>query len=270
MEDPVFRLGGIVRSRDEVEDFEGPLTLILQLLSKNRIEIRDISVSLILDQYLEYLEEMAEMDLEIASEFVAMASHLAYIKSKMLVAGDEEVSELEELISSLEKLRRKDEYAQIKAVSEELAEMYTRGGGLIPKPPEYLPVDREYRYSHEKGQLFSALSEALSREAGRRIDSQNEEGYRYPVRIVYSVSAKAEEIIKNLKRFGSSSLRGLIESCTGRSEIVATFIAVLELCRIGSILLSGNGDMQTVSYTGTGSDAILDEYDGDERDNGDT
>ena len=76
MDNPNFFLEGIVREKDEMQNFEGPLSLILQLLSKNKIEIRDISISDILDQYLEYLDEMQSMDLEIASEFVQMASYL--------------------------------------------------------------------------------------------------------------------------------------------------------------------------------------------------
>ena len=102
MENPSFFLEGVVREKNELSDFEGPLSLILMLLSKNKIEIRDIKISDILDQYLEYLEKMQSMDLEVASEFVQMASHLLYIKTRTLLAGDEEVSELELLMSSLE------------------------------------------------------------------------------------------------------------------------------------------------------------------------
>ena len=108
MNNLTFKLEGVVKSKNEMEDFEGPLNLILLLLSKNKIEIRDIQISLILDQYIAYLEEMKSMDLEIASEFVAMASHLVYIKTKTLLAeDDQEVSELDELISSLESLKNK-------------------------------------------------------------------------------------------------------------------------------------------------------------------
>ena len=92
MENPTFYLEGIVKEKNELQDFNGPLSLILMLLSKNKIEIRDIKISEILDQYLEYLAEMERMDLEIASEFVQMASHLLYIKTKMLLAGEKEVS----------------------------------------------------------------------------------------------------------------------------------------------------------------------------------
>lgn len=80
MNDPTFHLESIVKNKNELQDFDGPLSLILMLLSKNKIEIRDIKISEILDQYLEYLEQMERMDLEIASEFVQMASHLLYIR----------------------------------------------------------------------------------------------------------------------------------------------------------------------------------------------
>ena len=96
MDSPVFKLEGIVKEKNDMIDFEGPLTLILQLLSRDKIEIRDISISLILEQYLAYLDEMAELDLDIASEFVAMASHLTYIKTKMLLTGNDEISELDD------------------------------------------------------------------------------------------------------------------------------------------------------------------------------
>ena len=106
MTDPTFRLEGVIRERDDsLADFEGPLSLILQLLSKNKIEIRDISVADILDQYLAYLDEMQRMDLEIASEFVQMAAYLLYIKTRTLLASDKEISELEQLVSSLEQLK---------------------------------------------------------------------------------------------------------------------------------------------------------------------
>ena len=88
MENPNFFLEGIVHEKDAMQDFEGPLSLILQLLSKNKIEIRDISISDILDQYLAWLEQAQSMDLEIASEFVQMAAQLLYIKTRTLLAAD--------------------------------------------------------------------------------------------------------------------------------------------------------------------------------------
>ena len=102
MESPVFKLEKVVHSRsEEMQDFEGPLDLILFLLGKNKLEIQDISISLICGQYIAWLEDRQRMDLEVASEFVIMASHLVYLKTRMLLSiHDEEVlSEMEQLIA---------------------------------------------------------------------------------------------------------------------------------------------------------------------------
>ena len=119
MENPVFKLEKVIRSRsqEEMQDFEGPLYLILYLLGKNKMEIQDISISQILDQYLEWLEARQRMDLEVASEFVAMASHLMYIKTRMLLSlEDEEArSEMDALIQSLEERRRSEHYGRVKS-----------------------------------------------------------------------------------------------------------------------------------------------------------
>ena len=92
MENPVFKLEKVVRSKaeEEMQDFEGPLDLILYLLGKNKMEIQDISISLICDQYMAWLARRQELDLEVASEFVTMASQLVYIKTRMLLSIEDE------------------------------------------------------------------------------------------------------------------------------------------------------------------------------------
>ena len=130
MENPTFHLEGLIRDKDETEDFTGPLSLILMLLSKNKIEIRDLHIADILDQYLDYIAKMQEMDLDVASEFVQMASYLVYLKTRTLLAGEEEVDELQELMSSLEKLRCQDVYVQLKAVTPALSAMSQQGSPI--------------------------------------------------------------------------------------------------------------------------------------------
>ena len=139
MENPNFYLEGVIRDKTEMQDFEGPLSLILMLLSKNKIEIRDIVISDILDQYLAYLDEMQSMDLEIASEFVQMAAHLLYIKTRMLLTQEEEVSELELLLQSLEQLKAKDSFAAIQQVTPDLKKASELGMLYYTKLPEPLP-----------------------------------------------------------------------------------------------------------------------------------
>ena len=251
METPVFRLEGIVKTSDETSDFEGSLELILHLLSKNKVEIRDISISLILEQYQKFLDEMAELDLDIASEFVAMASHLTYIKTKMMLSRDEEVSELEQLIASLEQLRWGDVYLRIKSVAQTFSEMYAQNGVMVAGPPEYLPPDTEYGYVHNSEDLLKAIFHVIGRD-NALVGSINTQVATYPRRIVFSVPEKIVEIIETLKQNGSMPVIELLYSSGSRSELIATLIAILELCRVGSVLLTVGTEEVTISYMGSG------------------
>jgi len=249
METPVFKLEGIVKEKEDMSDFEGPLTLILSLLSKDKIEIRDISISSILEQYLAYLDKMAELDLDIASEFVAMASHLTYIKSKMLLSGGEEVSELEQLISSLEELRRGDVYVQIKEIAQTLSGMYTRDGLMMSTPPEYFATDTQYEYVHISTELLEAIFNVIGKE-NLRISSINKNDTVVPSQVVYSISEKIDEVLDKLKRKKEIPIGKLFYQCGSKTELIATLVAILELCRIGSAIIDGESDDMKVTYTG--------------------
>ena len=246
MENPVFHLDGIVKTRDGHEDFNGPLSLILQLLSRSKIAIRDISISQILRQYLDYLEAMAAMDLDVASEFVAMASHLTYIKTRMLL-GEEKPEELEELISSLERLRATDVYVLIKAVNDSFAEMYSNGAGLISKQPEPFEQDNEYKYNHSSQDIADAMYGILARVAQEgRVTANIREVYTQLES--YPVSDKLAEITDMARSYGILNVHRLFQSCATRTETIAAFLAVLELCRNGRLILSENDEDLTVSY----------------------
>lgn len=239
MIDPVFRLEGVVHDHGEMENFEGPLTLILQLLSKNKLDIQDISISLILDQYLDYLKELEEMDLDVASEFVAMASHLAYIKSRMLLVGEgEQVSELEELKRGLEKLRRKDEYAKIRQITGKLGDLYFSGANRLVKMQENIPDAKKYPYQHTAGDLLHAMKNLLVREEIKARLSIKKDIY-VPMKVIYPVEEKTSEIMEQLKTYSTILLDGLFYSCKSRSEVVAVFVAVLEMSKAGLIVLTG-------------------------------
>ena len=239
--EPTYHLEGIIQSKEEMADFEGPLNLILMLLSKNKIEIRDIQISLILEQYLAYLEEMKAMDLEVASEFVQMASHLLYIKTRMLLTDDEEeVSELELLMASLEQLRAKDIYTNIKEMCPALLKASERGTLLHVKEPEPLSGNKDYRYSHEPWELLRAMSNVLGR-GKTAADTEGENPLRrriLPKKIVYNVRDKSRQIIERLRSLGKSSLTSLYAESQSRSEVVATFVSVLELCSLGHLRMS--------------------------------
>ena len=169
MDGPVYKLEQVVHSREGMEDFEGPLDLILFLLGKNKIEIQDIPIALILEQYLEYLELREQMDLEVASEFITMAAQLMFIKTRMLLSiEDEEAkSEMAELIRSLEERRSSENYVRIKQVISALDSMGEFGRRIFVKTPEALCQDKLYEYSHDTADLTAAMAEVASREERR-------------------------------------------------------------------------------------------------------
>lgn len=255
MEDLTFHLEGIVKEKNELQDFSGPLSLILMLLSKNKIEIRDIKIADILDQYLAYLAEMERMDLEIASEFVQMASHLLYIKTKTLLTAEAEISELEELMSSLEQLKCRDVYASVQKIVPELKSASEKGLLYYEKQPEPLPkLNREYEYRHEPVELFRSLYNVLTR-GGSMIEPESAARLA-PAKIVYEVRTKSRQLIDRL-RTGDASLSALYAECGSRSEIIATFISVLELCNMGSIRLESEDGDYRLSFIGGNTEEIL-------------
>ncbi len=256
MDEPVYKLEQVVHSRDGREDFEGPLDLILFLLSKNKIEIQDIPIALILEQYLAYLEERQRMDLEVASEFAAMAAQLMFIKTRMLLSlEDEEAkSEMAELIRSLEERRRGEDYARIKYVAVQLAPMGEFGRRIFLRAPEPLERGKTYAYSHAAGDLLRAMDEVTGREERRQpppASSFQEIVRQEP----YPVAGKAREIFRLLRR-GITSFRLLFRGSRSRSEVVATFLAILELCRARIVTLSGGERDCTVTATGADIDAL--------------
>ncbi len=256
MENPNYHLEGVIRDKDELQDFEGPLSLILMLLSKNKIEIRDLKIADILEQYLDYLDRMQRMDLEIASEFVQMASHLLYIKTKMLLTtDDEEPSELELLLQSLEQLKARDALGAIQKVTPELKRASEMGMLYYAKLPEPLPkAAGEYQYRHEPVDLLRALWHLYAR--GSKTSEGRESVPAIPSRIIYSVRDKSRELITRLGR-KSATLGELYAACSSRSEVVATFIAVLELVSMGSLRLSREGEGYQVDFVGGSVDEIL-------------
>ena len=254
MDNPIFKLEKVVQAKgsEPLEDFEGPLDLILYLLSKNKIEIQDIPIALILDQYQAYLEQRQRMDLEVASEFIAMAAHLVYIKTRMLLnLEDEEAqSEMDALIRSLEERQRGDTYAKVKVLTEKLGPMGEFGRDIMTRNPEPMERGKIYEYDQQPGDLIIAMQEVADRRG--QLDAQpdlkpfDEIVRREP----YSVETKAREIFRRLKTGGITRILLLFRGSRSRSEIVATFMAVLELCRSRIIRLASGVNDCTVECDG--------------------
>ena len=217
MDNPVFKLEGVVheRSAETLQDFEGPLDLILFLLSKNKIEIQDIPIALILDQYLAYLKQRKQLDLEVASEFITMAAHLMYIKTRMLLSLEDEQaqSEMDELIASLKERQ---------TLTETLGPMGEFGRSIMTRQPEPMQRGKIYEYSHEKADLVLAMQTIMER--GEKLAAPPSAALSEIVRREpYPVKGKAEEILHRLKEFGMTRFKLLFRGSRSRSEIVATF-----------------------------------------------
>ena len=240
MTQPQYRLEGIVRTRtEEMEDFQGPLDVIFLLLSKNKIEIADVSITAILEQYLAYLDEMKRLDMEIASEFITMASHLMLIKTKMLLSAAEAAeaeSELDLLRQSLIERQRKDAMEQIRMAITVLEPRNEIGRCIFTKAPEPLRRDKTYRYKHTPADLIRSLDEIAERNA-RRLPPPTVNFKGIVGKEPYPVSRKSGEILRILVLRGIERLKNLFKGNKSRSEIVATFIALLDLCKNNSVSL---------------------------------
>ena len=243
MGEPQYRLEGIVHTKSEVmEDFEGPLDVIFELLSKNKIEIQDVSITAILEQYLHYLDEMKRLDMEIASEFITMASHLMLIKTKMLLSAAEQAeaeSELDLLRQSLIERQRKEAMESIRSAIAILEPRNEIGRCIFTKDPEPLRKDQTYRYQHQPVDLLKALDMIAERNS-RQLPPPTVNFKGIVGKEPYPVTRKTSELLRQLLLRGVEKLKTLFKGNKSRSEIVATFISILEMCKTGTVTLEGD------------------------------
>ena len=232
MEELTFRLENVVKARQEVmEDFEGPLDLILDLLRRNKIEIQDLRISLLLEQYLRWMELRRNFDLEVASEFIAMASHLVYLKTKMLLSvGDSGDEEVDELILALEERQRQDKLFRVTVGREFLESRAELARSVYCKGPESIERDKTYQYRHSADDLLSALG-AIYERTERRAPPPPEVFRAIAGREPYPVGDKVNQILGRLAAKGKTLLKSILAKASSKSEAVAAFLAVLELCR---------------------------------------
>lgn len=262
MAEPQYKLEGIVHTQSEVrEDFEGPLDVIFLLLSKNKIEIQDVSITAILEQYLAYLDEMKRLDMQIASEFISMASHLMLIKTKMLLSAAEQAeaeNELDLLRQSLIERRRKEAMEQIRAAVSQLEPRNEIGRCLFTKEPEPLRRDSTYRYKHSVVDLLRAL-DTIAERSQRQLPPPTANFRGIVAKEPYPVTRKAGEVLRQLVLRGVERLKSLFRGNKSRSEIVATFLAILELCKTNSVILEDDNSGENPNVRLVKTDAALEE-----------
>lgn len=243
MERPIYHLAGIVRDRAGAEDFDGPLDLILALLKRERVSIRDVSLTELLRQYLAWMADRRARDLEIAGEFITMASHLMWLKTRMLLTEEDAQAkaELDELAAQLAEREGRAQQARLQAVLPALEERWRQGSAVCVKPPEAQFLRRVWRYAHGADELRRALLAARRR--APEVRPVAAERLRALVRREpYRVERAAEELLARLDEAGPQRFGALLARCRDRSEATALFLALLELCRAGRIALTEGDD----------------------------
>jgi segregation and condensation protein A len=223
MEEPVGPVGEQGALKVRLKVFEGPLDLLLHLIRNSKIDIYDIPMAEITAQYLEYLDWMKNLNLDVASEFLVMAATLTHIKSRMLLPAGEGDEDEEDPRNEL--VQRLLEYQQYKEASLQLRHMLTARSSLYGRLPEAAPEAREEVF------LEVSIFELLT--AFREVISLSEEG---PAMVIqpdkFTVVDKMRMIMDLLEKGEEITFRGLFQPGSGRGELVASFLAILELARL--------------------------------------
>lgn len=219
----------------KLEVYEGPLDLLLSLIAKNKVDIYDIPITVILEQYLAYLEEMRRLDMDIAGEFITMAAELMLIKSKMMLPKS--------IIESEEDPRARlaaalVEYKRAKEAAELLAGNYEQYAGRLAKPADESPYES---IPELKDQDVALLEEAFERivERSKKLKSvmttpeQTLESLLR--RRVTPIPEKIFGIMRRLYRKGDTTFEEFLLESQSRSDIIAAFVAVLELLKVRRI-----------------------------------
>lgn len=220
--------------------FEGPLDLLLLLISKNKIDIYDIEISLLLEQYMEQINAMQEADMDIASDFLEMASRLVYIKSVMLLPKYEE--EAEQLKSELQ--GQLIEYQLCRQVAEKLAPMVSFD--KFQREPSPVEFDLTYNRIHPPMDIAKAYIGAVGR-GKRKLPPKREAFSGIVEKKIISVSSRIIRVMRNLWKKKNVRYSDLFEACSGKSDLVATFLAVLELVKGKRVIIDGEGESATVT-----------------------
>ncbi len=223
-----------------LQNFEGPLDLLLFLVQKNKLNIYDIPLAEVIDQYLAAIKEMKEYDMDLASEFLEMAARLVHIKSVMLLPKYED--ETEELRREL--TGQLIEYQLCQQMARRLAVDYI-GGDLFVRQPTEIEPDLTYRRTHPSQDMLDAYLAAAGR-SKRRLPPPAESFRGIVARKIVSVSSRISYVLRRLYTRRAVSYTSLFEKAESKSELVATFLALLELIKSKRIRVDGEGDAQQV------------------------
>ncbi len=230
----------------KLEKFEGPLDLLLSLIAKHKLDIYDIPISQLLEQYLEYIAEMKNQDMDVASEFLEMASRLVYIKTMMLLPKHEE--EAETLKAELE--GQLLEYSVCKQVAEELRRADV-GRDIYIRKAEEIELPKTFTGTADKQKLFEAYLAVAGRRA-RKLPPSASSFTQIVAHKMVSIRSRIMLIMAKVMGAKNVPIEEIWAQNNDRYELVASFLAVLELISHSRVIVSDDG--RHISYNNLGGD----------------
>ncbi|WP_418546936.1 segregation and condensation protein A [Hominenteromicrobium sp.] len=229
----------------KLDVFEGPLDLLLNLIAKNKLNIYDIPIAELLEQYMAQIHEMQAADMDVASEFLEMAARLVHIKSVSLLPKKEEEAALkQELTGQLL------EYQQCKEAAMRLRERFSLDG--IVRAQTDIPADLTYKRHHKPQELLSAYLSMLGKKKPPEPQKPEDTISKLITRRVVSVASQIVFVLRSLWKKRHVSLKELFRGKNDPSERVAAFLAVLELVKDKRLRVDGDGEDCEIKLTNGG------------------
>lgn len=229
----------------KLDVFEGPLDLLLNLIAKNKLNIYDIPIAELLEQYMAQIHEMQAADMDVASEFLEMAARLVHIKSVSLLPKKEEEAALkQELTGQLL------EYQQCKEAAMRLRERFSLDG--IVRAQADIPADLTYKRHHKPQELLSAYLSMLGKKKPPEPQKPEDTISKLVTRRVVSVASQIVFVLRSLWKKRHVSLKELFRGKNDPSERVAAFLAVLELVKDKRLRVDGDGEDCEIKLTNGG------------------
>lgn len=220
----------------KIEEFEGPLDVLLHLIAKHRMELCDIRIYELIDQYLSFIGDIGPEQLDPTSEFIEMAARLVYMKSAVLLPRHEEAEELEQALTG-----QLVEYHLCKQAARKLRDM-SEGIHFFVRAPLDIKLDEDYCYTHDAAALLEAYMAIMGRGV-RSMQPGTEDFDTIVTAPIVSVSSRVMFILRGLRKGAFHKLSDLFTETKSRSECVATFLGVLELMKAHRLLLDDEGNI---------------------------
>ena len=221
----------------KLEQFEGPLDLLLTLIQKNKVSITDIPIALICDQYIEYISKAEALDMELASEFIVMASELMLIKTKMLLPKTEEESEDPRATLTDALLR----YQQAKEAAQKLSPLYAYFSGRMVKDTDEISIDKTFVQDQDVTALCAAVRRIIA--YNNALEQAATTTFKPMIsKPIIPVEIKIVSIIKHIEKKGAASLEELLLGEATLPDVIASFLGVLELVKVRKLLIADTVD----------------------------